>query len=190
MPFDANGNYIWTGTGNRTNTGSPGVGVNPTWAATIGNAASNGNVVANSILQGIPLATFDTTEYNNALSRLKSAEADAMFSSYNGSSSSSGNNGGGSGFSGDSGVGIADVTFKGIETLGNLGLGIWKGIEQAKNNKTMRQAMVKQMQVAQEQINASQQARKERASELARLNKVRSNTNKQFNTSAQVSRSY
>ncbi len=95
-----------------------------------------------------------------------------------------------SSFSGNSGVDIANVTFQGIETLGNLGLGIWKGIEQAKNNKTMRQTMVKQMQLAQEQINASQQARKERASELARLNKVRSNTNKQFNTSAQVSRSY
>lgn len=84
----------------------------------------------------------------------------------------------------------ANATMSGIGMAFNAGMGIWGAIENSKNNAANRQLMAKQMQVAQEQINASQQARKERASELARLNRIRSNTNTQYNTAAQVSRSY
>lgn len=100
------------------------------------------------------------------------------------SSSSSG------GSSGSSGVDIANSVIGGIGTLGNLGVGIAGAVENWKNGKQMRKLMNKQIELAQEQIDSSRQARKERASELARLNRVRSNTSTQFNTSAQVSRSY
>lgn len=107
------------------------------------------------------------------------------------SSISSGGSGGGSGgSSGSSGVDIANSVIGGIGTLGNLGLGIAGAVENWENGKQMRELMKKQMDLAQEQIDSSRQARKERASELARLNRVRSNTSTQFNTSAQVSRSY
>ena len=84
----------------------------------------------------------------------------------------------------------ANAWMSGIGTAFNAGMNIWGAIENSKNNAANRQLMAKQMQLAQEQINASQQARKERASELARLNRIRSNTNTQYNTAAQVSRSY
>ena len=103
---------------------------------------------------------------------------------WNPSSSSSG------GSSGSSGVDIANSVIGGIGTLGNLGVGIAGAVENWKNGKQMRKLMNKQIELAQEQIDSSRQARKERASELARLNRVRSNTSTQFNTSAQVSRSY
>ena len=92
--------------------------------------------------------------------------------------------------SGSSGVDIANSVIGGIGTLGNLGLGIAGAVENHENGKAMRNLMNKQIDLAQEQIDSSRQARKERASELARLNRVRSNTSTQFNTSAQVSRSY
>ncbi len=70
------------------------------------------------------------------------------------------------------------------------GLGIWNAVETSKNNKELRNLWKKQMALADEQIAASKQARSERASELARLNRIRTNTNTQYNTAAQVSRSY
>lgn len=48
----------------------------------------------------------------------------------------------------------------------------------------------KQSELIDEQIAASQEARQQRVDEITRLNKVRGNTKKQFNTSAVVSRSY
>jgi hypothetical protein len=105
-------------------------------------------------------------------------------------SSSSSSSSSSSGSSGSSGVDIANSIFGGIGTLSNMGLGIAGAVESWKNSKQMRELMKRQMDLAQEQIDSSRQARKERASELARLNRVRSNTSTQFNTSAQVSRSY
>ncbi len=100
-------------------------------------------------------------------------------------------NGGSSGGSSDgSGTTGAQIALDWTKAIGGLALGGLSALTSWKNGVANRKMMAKQMQVAQEQINASQQARKERAAELARLNKVRSNTNKQYNTASQVSRSY
>lgn len=85
---------------------------------------------------------------------------------------------------------IAGATLGGITGLTNLGLGIWGAIESNKNLKKQREVANKQIALAEEQIQASKQYRDERAKEIARLNRVRSNTTKAFNTGSVITRSY
>ena len=88
------------------------------------------------------------------------------------------------------GMQIANGVFGGISSLTNMGLGIWNAVEQSQNNAKLRDVYDKQMALAQEQIDASKELRKQRQEEIARLKRVRSNTNQRFNSSAIVSRSY
>lgn len=85
---------------------------------------------------------------------------------------------------------IAGATLGGITGLTNLGLGIWNAVENNKNLQKQRQVADKQIALAEEQILASQQYRNERAKEIERLNRVRSNTTKAFNTGSVITRSY
>ena len=88
------------------------------------------------------------------------------------------------------GMEIANGVFDGISSLTNMGLGIWNAVEQSQNNAKLRDVYDKQMALAQEQIDASKELREQRQKEIARLKRVRSNTNQRFNSSAIVSRSY
>ena len=88
------------------------------------------------------------------------------------------------------GLGIYDATMKGITGLTNIGMGIWQGVENSRNLKKQREVWDKQMQLADEQIAASKEYRQQRADEIARLNKVRKNTQKAFNTGTTITRSY
>lgn len=85
---------------------------------------------------------------------------------------------------------IAGSVFQGIGAVSQLGMGIWGAVEQYKNMKKSRELADKQIALAQEQIDASKEYRQQRADEIARLKRVRSNTNQRFNSSAIVSRSY
>ena len=88
------------------------------------------------------------------------------------------------------GMQIANGVFGGMSSLTNMGLGIWNAVEQSQNNAKLRDVYDKQMALAQEQIDASKELRKQRQEEIDRLKRVRSNTNQRFNSSAIVSRSY
>lgn len=87
-------------------------------------------------------------------------------------------------------LGITGGVLGGLASMTNIGLGIWQAIESNKNLRKQRQVADKQIELANEQILASQQYRNERADEIKRLNRVRSNTNKAFNTGSVVTRSY
>lgn len=87
-------------------------------------------------------------------------------------------------------LGITNGVFQGLGALTNAGLGIWGAIESNKNLKKQREVADKQIALAEEQIQASRQYRNERANEIARLNRVRSNTTKAFNTGSVITRSY
>jgi hypothetical protein len=88
------------------------------------------------------------------------------------------------------GLGIYDATMKGVTGLANIGMGIWQGIENSRNLKKQREVWDKQIALAQEQIDASKEYRQQRADEIARLNRVRNNTQKSFNTGTTITRSY
>lgn len=87
-------------------------------------------------------------------------------------------------------MGIASGFFQGLGSTVNTGLGIWGAIENSKSAKKSRELMDKQIDNYNEQIDASREARQQRRDEIARLNKMRSNTKKQFNTQASITRSY
>lgn len=87
-------------------------------------------------------------------------------------------------------IGIANGVIGGLTSAVNMGLGIWGAIEQSKLNKEQIANMQAQREMWSEQISASREARTQRREELARLNKMRSNTKAQFNTQSRVSRSY
>lgn len=87
-------------------------------------------------------------------------------------------------------LGITNGVFQGLGALTNAGLGIWGAIESNKNLKKQREVADKQIALAEEQIQASRQYRNERAKEIERLNRVRSNTTKAFNTGSVITRSY
>lgn len=80
-------------------------------------------------------------------------------------------------------LGIADSTFQGISSLTNMGLDIWNAYEQSQTAK-------KQRELANEQIAASKELRNQRGKEIERLNKVRGNTAKAYNTGSVITRSY
>ena len=86
------------------------------------------------------------------------------------------------------GMQITNGVFDGISSLTKMG--IWNAVEQSQNNAKLRDVYDKQMALAQEQIDASKELRKQRQEEIDRLKRVRSNTNQRFNSSAIVSRSY
>lgn len=87
-------------------------------------------------------------------------------------------------------MGIASGFFQGLGSTINAGLGIWGAIESAENAKKARELADEQIKNYKEQTEASREARQQRREELARLNKMRSNTKAQFNTQASVTRSY
>lgn len=80
-------------------------------------------------------------------------------------------------------LGGTNAALQGISTIGGLVMSI-------KNYQMQKDALKKQSQLIDEQIAASKESREQRKAELTRLNNVRSNTNKMFNNSAVVSRSY
>lgn len=80
-------------------------------------------------------------------------------------------------------LGGTNTALQGISTIGGLVMSI-------KNYQMQKDALKKQSELIDEQISASRESRAQRKAELTRLNNVRSNTNKMFNNSAVVSRSY
>ncbi len=80
-------------------------------------------------------------------------------------------------------IGGTNAALQGISTIGGLVMSI-------KNYQMQKDALNKQKELIDEQINASKENRAQRRAEITRMNKVRSNTNKMFNNSAVVSRSY
>jgi hypothetical protein len=80
-------------------------------------------------------------------------------------------------------LGGTNTALQGISTIGGLVMSI-------KNYQMQKDALKKQSELIDEQISASKESRAQRKAELSRLNNVRSNTNKMFNNSAVVSRSY
>ena len=83
----------------------------------------------------------------------------------------------------DAWLGGTNAALQGVSTIGGLVMSI-------KNYQMQKDALKKQSQLIDEQISASRESRAQRKAELTRLNNVRSNTNKMFNNSAVVSRSY
>lgn len=72
------------------------------------------------------------------------------------------------------------------ENIGNLSKSILSWVEFTEN----KELMSAQRDAINEQIAASQEARQQRRTEIERLNRVRSNTKKSFNTNSVVTRSY
>ena len=89
-----------------------------------------------------------------------------------------------------SGWDLFNTSMKGINGLVNAGLGINNAVQGWMNFRENKKLINKQMQAIDEQIAASKEYRQQRADEIARLNKVRKNTQKAFNTGTTITRSY
>ena len=89
-----------------------------------------------------------------------------------------------------SGWDLFNTSMEGINGLVNAGLGINNAVQGWMNFRENKKLINKQMQAIDEQIAASQEYRQQRKDEIARLNKVRKNTQKSFNTGTTITRSY
>lgn len=86
-----------------------------------------------------------------------------------------------------------DATSQWLNYLGggvNIGTSIANTVLGYKNFEQNKKLINKQIEAAQEQIEASKEYRQQRRDEIARLNRVRSNTTKAFNTGSVITRSY
>ena len=92
--------------------------------------------------------------------------------------------------SGMSGMDIANATFQGLSALTSAGTSIANSVLGWKNYAQNKKLINKQIDAINEQITASQEYRQQRKDEIARLNRVRSNTQKSFNTGTTITRSY
>ena len=89
-----------------------------------------------------------------------------------------------------SGMDIANATFQGLSALTSAGTSIANSVLGWKNYAQNKKLINKQIDAINEQITASQEYRQQRKDEIARLNRVRSNTQKSFNTGTTITRSY
>ena len=89
-----------------------------------------------------------------------------------------------------SGWDLFNTSMEGINGLVNAGLGINNAVQGWMNFRENKKLINKQMQAIDEQIAASTEYRQQRADEIARLKKVRKNTQKAFNTGTTITRSY
>lgn len=89
-----------------------------------------------------------------------------------------------------SGWDLFNTSMNGINGLVNAGLGINNAVQGWMNYRENKKLINKQMQAIDEQIAASKEYRQQRADEIARLNRVRNNTTKAFNTGTTITRSY
>ena len=92
--------------------------------------------------------------------------------------------------SGMSGMDITNATFQGLSALTDVGTSIANSVLGWQNFKKNSDLIDKKMAAIDEQITASQEYRQQRKDEIARLNRVRSNTQKSFNTGTTITRSY
>lgn len=92
--------------------------------------------------------------------------------------------------SGMSGMDITNATFQGLSALTNVGTSIANSVLGWQNYKKNSDLIDKKIEAINEQITASQEYRQQRKDEIARLNRVRSNTQKSFNTGTTITRSY
>ena len=92
--------------------------------------------------------------------------------------------------SGMSGMDITNATFQGLSALTSAGTSIANSVLGWKNYAQNKKLINKQIDAINEQITASQEYRQQRKDEIARLNRVRSNTQKSFNTGTTITRSY
>ena len=89
-----------------------------------------------------------------------------------------------------SGWDLFNTSMKGINGLVNAGLGINNAVQGWMNFRENKKLISKQIDAINEQIDASKEYRQQRKDEIARLNKVRKNTQKAFNTGTTITRSY
>lgn len=153
----------------------------------IANQFANGNYGNLSYVQGLS----ESDWWNDALSKANSNSANEMFKSYdkvNGTNYSGTNSQ--STTSTTSGWDLFNTSMQGINGLVNAGLGINNAVQGWMNYRENKKLINKQMQAIDEQIAASKEYRQQRADEIARLNRVRNNTQKSFNTGTTITRSY
>lgn len=89
-----------------------------------------------------------------------------------------------------SGMDIANGVFKGLSSLTSAGTSIANAALGWANYSKNKELINKQIDAINEQISASQEYRQQRRDEITRLNRVRSNTQKSFNTGTTITRSY
>ena len=121
--------------------------------------------------------------WNDALSKANSNSANEMFKLYDKDNPQSTT-------STTSGWDLFNTSMQGINGLVNAGLGINNAVQGWMNYRENKKLINKQMQAIDEQIAASKEYRQQRADEIARLNRVRNNTQKSFNTGTTITRSY
>jgi hypothetical protein len=152
----------------------------------IANQFANGNYGNLSYVQGLS----ESDWWNDALSKANSNSGNEAFKSYdkaNGTNySDQNNNNSGSWWNGGTLGAIAGTVMNNLDGIAGISNSIL-GWKQFSEN---RKLIAKQMENIDEQIAASKEYRQQRADEIARLNRVRKNTQKSFNTGTTITRSY